>query len=357
MTFVADVKSDWQPKLPSITHQDGTGRLQTVTRWQNEAIYDLITEFEKVAGHGVILNTSFNDNGKPILTRYSDALNLLRNTKLDAVYVHEKKLIIFKSGDEKRFKKSLEAEGSAQISLETTVNVLAFAKDDAEMETFLDTIQKLSKKVERLTVVSSQEHGRMVVEKFKNQPHVKSYPITHNRHYYNTMIHDRTLGSHPEVDINSTYYFSLFVKPLWVKEVLRDNVFDTKYHVFIDLSLMEDNYNYNVVRDIKMLTEAAKIEDEVVGMTAFKAENHISIFDNEFLQKRFKFTPEFHPYPYIFYGNLEGVEWFSNNYEGMILWYMPQDKIGDLADYSLVSYAENQHRYNFIELEKHDTEA
>lgn len=352
MTFVANVKDEWRPKIPAVTHEDGTGRLQTVTRWQNEAVYDLLTEFKKVSDHGVLLNTSFNDNGKPILTRFSDALSLLRNTQLDAVYYHEKRLIIFKSGDERRFNKSLEQEGSAHISLETTVNVFAFAKDMEEMETkFLPTIQKLSKKVERLTVISSQEFNKYLVDKFASSPHVKIYLINNTKHYYNSKIHAKVIPP-AGIDKNSTYFFSLYVKPLWAKEILRDNLFDTKYQLFIDLSLMEDNYNYNVVRDIKTLMEFAKDETDVLGMTGVK--NRESIFDNEFLLKRFKFAPDYYPVPFIYYGNMETIEWFSGNYEGMLNWYMDQNKIGDNADYCLVSYAENQHRYKFLELEKND---
>lgn len=354
MTFIADVKEEWKQKIPAVTHEDGTGRLQTVTRWQNEAIYDLLTEFEKVTDHGVLLNTSFNDNGKPILTRYSDALNLLRNTKLDAVYIHEKRLIVFKNGDEKKFIKSLQEEGISEISLETTVNVLAFAKDENEMQQkFIPTLKKMSRKTERLTVITSQKFSRELNDLFKDQPHVRVYTIDNGKHYYDAMISKRTkdAGFNRDPNIDKTYFFSLFIKPLWIKEVMRDNLFDTKYHVFIDLSLMEDGYNYNIVRDIKTLSNIAKEEDEVIGMTGLKEQN--SIFTDDFMQKRFpEFTRELSPLPYIFYGNVDGIVWFSNNYEGMLRWYMEQNKIGSPADYCLVSYAENKHRYKFIELEK-----
>jgi carbamoyltransferase len=350
MTFVADVKPEWLGKIPAVTHEDNTGRLQTVTRWQNEAIYDLLTEFERVAGHGVLLNTSFNDNGKPILTRYSDALNLLANTKMDAVYLHEKRMLIFKTGDERRFNKSLEAEGVAKISLETTANVMAFPKDRAEMEkTFLPVLQKMAKKTERLTIVTEAAYARELGDLFASQPHVKIYNIDHTKHYYNSLLHSKFKNSGE--DVHSTYFFSKYVKPLWMKEVLRDNVFDTKYHVFIDLSLMDD-YNYNVVRDIKNIVNFAKIDDDVVGMTALK--DSTTIFEKDFLMKRFKFEPDFYPLPFIWYSNLETLEWFSTNYEGMLRWWVDLDMLGTPADYVLISYAENKHRYQFLELEKND---
>jgi carbamoyltransferase len=86
MSFAPITKPEWKEKLRSIVHEDGTSRVQTITREQNEFIYDLITEFEKINdGVGVILNTSFNIKGKPILTKLSDALHVMDTTELDYV--------------------------------------------------------------------------------------------------------------------------------------------------------------------------------------------------------------------------------------------------------------------------------
>jgi carbamoyltransferase len=85
MGFCPTVKEGWREKLVSITHVDGTARVQTVTKEQNPWLYDLITEFEKKSGIGVVLNTSFNVNGKPILSRYSDALRVYDSTQMDCL--------------------------------------------------------------------------------------------------------------------------------------------------------------------------------------------------------------------------------------------------------------------------------
>jgi len=85
MSFCPTVKEEWREKLVSITHIDGTARVQTVTREQNPWLYDLLGEFEKYSGIGVLLNTSFNINGKPILSRYTDALKVYDNTKMDCL--------------------------------------------------------------------------------------------------------------------------------------------------------------------------------------------------------------------------------------------------------------------------------
>ena len=79
MTFSPPVRRKYYEKLKSVTHIDGTARVQTVTREQNEFLYDLLTLMDRKTGHGVLLNTSFNIAGKPILNTYKDALWMLDN--------------------------------------------------------------------------------------------------------------------------------------------------------------------------------------------------------------------------------------------------------------------------------------
>ena len=74
MSFAVKVKVD---TLPSITHVDGTARLQTVTQESHSHFYELLTEFGKISDTNVLLNTSFNTRGKPILSTISDAVKIL----------------------------------------------------------------------------------------------------------------------------------------------------------------------------------------------------------------------------------------------------------------------------------------
>jgi len=85
MSFCPTVKEEWREKLPSITHIDNTARVQTVTKEQNEWLYNLLTEFDKRTGVGVLLNTSFNVNGKPILSTYRDAFQIFDNEQLECL--------------------------------------------------------------------------------------------------------------------------------------------------------------------------------------------------------------------------------------------------------------------------------
>jgi carbamoyltransferase len=89
MGFCPKVKEEWREKLPSITHIDGTARVQTVTREQNPWLYDLITEFKQISGIGVLLNTSFNIAGKPIVSTYRDAIKLYNTSKMDRLLLQD----------------------------------------------------------------------------------------------------------------------------------------------------------------------------------------------------------------------------------------------------------------------------
>jgi carbamoyltransferase len=87
MSFAFNVRSEWREKLESITHVDGTARVQTLRKEHNPWLYDLISEFEKISGHGVLLNTSFNVNGMPILSTVREAFQVLTSTQMDGIVV------------------------------------------------------------------------------------------------------------------------------------------------------------------------------------------------------------------------------------------------------------------------------
>jgi len=69
--------------LPAITHIDGSGRLQTVKKQHNEKYHNIISEVEKLTGYPIILNTSFNVNGEPIVLSPDDAINTFYNSGLE----------------------------------------------------------------------------------------------------------------------------------------------------------------------------------------------------------------------------------------------------------------------------------
>ncbi|SVB46299.1 uncharacterized protein METZ01_LOCUS199153, partial [marine metagenome] len=67
MSYAIPVKADKQKEIPAVIHVDGTCRLQTVNEKQNSIYYNLIKEFYKQTGVPLILNTSFNLAGQPMV--------------------------------------------------------------------------------------------------------------------------------------------------------------------------------------------------------------------------------------------------------------------------------------------------
>lgn len=89
MNFAPLVREEYRKLLPAITHFDNTARVQTVTREQHSFLYDLLTALEKLGEIPVIINTSFNSKGKPIVADLKDAFTTFKETKLDALVVEE----------------------------------------------------------------------------------------------------------------------------------------------------------------------------------------------------------------------------------------------------------------------------
>jgi carbamoyltransferase len=87
MILVYDVRPDKRAVVPAITHVDGTGRVQTVNRETNPLYWSLIKEFEGLTGVGLILNTSFNVMGEPIVCRPEEALECFLNTGIDRLII------------------------------------------------------------------------------------------------------------------------------------------------------------------------------------------------------------------------------------------------------------------------------
>ena len=85
MLMVYPVKEKWHKKIPAVTHVDGSGRLQTVRRFQNPLYYDLIKEFGKLSGIPILINTSFNIRGEPIVCNPKDAYLCMMGTGIDYV--------------------------------------------------------------------------------------------------------------------------------------------------------------------------------------------------------------------------------------------------------------------------------
>lgn len=86
MLKVYPIKEEKRNLIPAVTHVDGTGRLQTVSKEENPLYWQLIKEFEKLTGVPVLLNTSFNEN-EPIVCKPQEALDCFLRTRMDVLTI------------------------------------------------------------------------------------------------------------------------------------------------------------------------------------------------------------------------------------------------------------------------------
>jgi carbamoyltransferase len=87
MLFVHDVRPDKVDRIPAVRHVDGTARIQTIRRSQNPVYYDLLKAFRDRTGVPVLVNTSFNTRGEPIVCAPRDAIESYLTSPLDALVI------------------------------------------------------------------------------------------------------------------------------------------------------------------------------------------------------------------------------------------------------------------------------
>lgn len=89
MTFTFDVAESWKSRIPEVVHEDGTARAQVVSRDTNPRYYRLIEELEKRTGNAVVLNTSLNRRGEPMVCSPQDALNMFFGSDLEYLIMED----------------------------------------------------------------------------------------------------------------------------------------------------------------------------------------------------------------------------------------------------------------------------
>ena len=94
--------------IPSVTHVDYSARVQTVHKETNPLFYKLIEEFEKITKVPVLINTSFNVRGEPIVCSTTDAFNCFMGTDLDALVCNN--FILYKNNQDTKLKKNYKNE-------------------------------------------------------------------------------------------------------------------------------------------------------------------------------------------------------------------------------------------------------
>ncbi|MCI8610494.1 MAG: hypothetical protein HFH11_10175 [Dorea sp.] len=89
MLIVSDILEEKQHLIPSVTHVDGSGRLQTVMKELNPKFYKLIERFNEITGVPIVLNTSFNIRGEPIVETPDDAIRCFLGTGIDELFISD----------------------------------------------------------------------------------------------------------------------------------------------------------------------------------------------------------------------------------------------------------------------------
>jgi carbamoyltransferase len=94
MMFAVDVIKNKQNLIPCVTHIDGTCRIQTVTKEQNINFYNLIDAFYKLTGVPMLFNTSFNLAGEVIVETEEEAIDVIKKSKIEYLYLPKKQTLI-----------------------------------------------------------------------------------------------------------------------------------------------------------------------------------------------------------------------------------------------------------------------
>jgi carbamoyltransferase len=90
------VAPQWRQRVPEVVHEDGTARAQVLRREQHPRYYDLMVELEKLTGNGVVLNTSLNRRGEPMVCSPSDALDMFFGSDLQYLVMED--ILVTKEG-------------------------------------------------------------------------------------------------------------------------------------------------------------------------------------------------------------------------------------------------------------------
>jgi carbamoyltransferase len=89
MLLAERVRPEWRDRIPAVVHVDGTARVQTLRQDQNEPLYRLLKEFDAITGVPVLVNTSFNVKGEPIVETPEDAIHCFLTTGIDYLVLHD----------------------------------------------------------------------------------------------------------------------------------------------------------------------------------------------------------------------------------------------------------------------------
>lgn len=334
MTYIANVKEEYRDVIPAVTHEDFTARIQTVTKQQNPFIYELLTEFNEVSDHGVLLNTSFNVNGKPILTRISEAFEILATTQMDAVYY--KGRLIFRKGDEEKYKRKVISENIKPLDNSTTLYIFVTPEDASEIRSkFIPKIKEIIEaQKDNIVIISEPIYKNTFEKKFGDT--VEYMELSNNLIYYHEMIEEAL----PDVEL-SIHGVNHLIRMLWAKNFMYKNVFRTKNHMFVSLDDVIDEPN--TTKDIRMIINLSNDSETLI----VKGTTYDGVLSEEDLSKFVEFDsiPTEVPSLDIVWGEYSQIEWLSVNVEAYLLSLLRLGRASSDIDYCIIPFVQQPFRF------------
>jgi|TARA_S200002703_G_scaffold152107_1_gene152166 carbamoyltransferase len=94
MSFSFKIKKNKKELVPAVVHVDDTCRVQTVTKEQNQNLYDLINLYYKKTNIPMLMNTSFNARNEPIVETIDDAIDCCKKIKVNYLYFPQAKILV-----------------------------------------------------------------------------------------------------------------------------------------------------------------------------------------------------------------------------------------------------------------------
>ena len=152
--------------IPSAIHIDGTARVQTVNKIQNKKFYNLIKAFQRITKVPILLNTSFNDAGEPLVETPLDALLCFLKTKIDYLIIEDK--LIYRPKNSKKIIKKLETFRNKSINDREKLILKKFMKSFSHKE-FLIRRKNENKLAIYEAIYKPSKIFCTILEKYKNK--------------------------------------------------------------------------------------------------------------------------------------------------------------------------------------------
>tara|TARA_B100001057_G_scaffold501302_1_gene623586 strand:+ start:1579 stop:3780 length:2202 start_codon:yes stop_codon:yes gene_type:complete len=257
--FMLRVTKSNKKNIPSALHVDNTARVQTVNIKQNEKFYTIIKEFSKLTKVPVLLNTSFNDAGEPLIETPRDALITSIKTNIDFLIL-EDYLINFKKISKKNkniILKNLEKARKKDISNDRDLAIKLFTKKYSKSE-LNKKIKKENKKAEYNTLIRPFDLTKEYIDKIDSE---KELVVIGTNDHTNVLL--RLFKKNFKRFKNISYF-----------ELKKNDIFKENKKINFFKKIKKINY----VSDKNYLISTYQYLDEVVSQ--FKDKNYFTPYDN-----------------------------------------------------------------------------